>query len=131
MLGLSPETDAGAVYRAILESIAFGFATVDDQLSAVLGASPAIVASGGALAHSPLLAQILADTLGRDIGVAPSDKSSRRGAALLALRGTGLRGRHEAIPIGTLRRVHNDPARTARYQVARERRDALYRRVLG
>ena len=37
LTGLSPGTDAAAIYRAILESIAYGFAAVDERLSAVLG----------------------------------------------------------------------------------------------
>ncbi len=93
VVGLHAGTDGAALYRAILESIAFGFAAIDDRLSHVLGGAPAVIASGGALARSPLLAQVLADSLGREIAVAPMFEASRRGAAMLALRGSGLRGR--------------------------------------
>ena len=131
LVGLTSGTDAAQIYRAILESIAYGFAAVDDQLSKVLHGAPRIVASGGALAHSPLLTQVLADSLGRDISVAPAVESSRRGAALLALHGFGhLSDMGDVRPPPT-QTVHADPDRHSRYQLARARRDALYQAVLG
>lgn len=129
--GLTPGTDAVAIYRAILESIAFGFAAIDDRLSDVLRGAPAIVASGGALTHSPLLAQILADSLGREIGVAPAVEASRRGAALLALRGSGHLDDLNSIPGPATRTVRCVPEQSARYQAARVRQQALYAAVLG
>ena len=131
VVGLTADTDAAAIYRAILESIAYGFAAVDDELSAVLGGAPAIVASGGALAHSPLLAQLIADSLERDISVAPAVESSRRGAALLALHGAGELPDPGAVPPPPSHIVHSDPARSARHRAARARRDALYAAILG
>ena len=131
LVGLTPGTDAVAIYRAFLESIAHGFAAVDDQLSKVLRGAPKIVASGGALAHSPLLAQVLADSLGRDISVAHAVESSRRGAALLALHGAGhLSDVRDVCPPPT-QTIHADPNRSSRYQAARARQDALYQAVLG
>lgn len=129
VIGLNPGTDAAAIYRAILESIAYGFAAVDDRLSEVLRGSPAIIASGAALSHSPLLAQVIADCLGRDISVAPSFEASRRGAALLALRGSGLLDDLGAIPAPPARTVRTDSDRSARYQAARLRQRALYEMV--
>jgi gluconokinase len=131
IVGLNPDTDAVAVYRAMLESIAYGFAAVDDQLSRVLHGAPEIVASGGALAHSPLLTQVIADAIGRDIRVALAVESSRRGAALLALRGTGHLGDVAEGCAPPTQTIHADPRRSDRYQAARARRDALYQAVLG
>jgi Glycerol kinase len=129
--GLTPGTDAAAIYRAILESIAYGFAALDDRLSDVLHGAPAIVASGGALAHSPLLAQVLADSLGREISVTRSVEASRRGAALLALRGYGLLDDLNVTPGPPTHTVRCDPDRSARYQAARTRQHALYETILG
>lgn len=129
--GLTLGTNAAAIYRAMLESIAYGFAALDDRLSDVLGGAPAIVASGGALAHSPLLAQILADSLGREISVAPAVEASRRGAALLALRGSSLLDDLDVTPGPPTRRVRCDPDGWARYQAARARQNALYETILG
>ena len=130
LTGLNPGTDAVAIYRAILESIGYGFAAVDDRLSEVLGGAPAIIASGGALTHSPLLAQVIADSLGREIAVAPAFEASRRGAALLALRGSGLLDDLDAIPAPPARTVRCEPDRSARYEAARARQQALYAMVL-
>ena len=131
LVGLAPGTDAAAIYRAIVESIAYGFAAVDDRLSAVLHGAPALLASGGALSHSPLLAQVLADALGREIRVATALEASRRGAALLALRGSGLLGARDEVPAPPTRTIRCDADRSARYRAARARHEALYRSILG
>ncbi len=130
LTGLSPGTDAAAIYRAMIESIAFGFVAVDERLTTVLGSPAAIIASGGALTSSPLLAQVLADALGRDIAVAPAFEASRRGAALLALQGSGqLALQGNAGPRS--RKISSDPERSSRYAAARLRQQALYEAVLG
>ncbi len=131
LAGLDADTDPAAMYRAIVESIAFGFAAVDERLSEVLGQVPAVVASGGALARSPLLGQVLADSLGREIGVAPRLEASRRGAALLALQGTGLLGDVHAVTLPRARVVRPKPEDVGRYREARARQQALYQAILG
>jgi gluconokinase len=129
--GLGPSSDAAQVYRAILESIAAGFAAVDETLRSALGGAPQIVAAGGAIASSPLLASVIADSLGRDISVAPAIESSRRGAALLALWGSGHLADPADAPAPTTTTVSCDPARAARYRAATSRRAALYRTLLS
>jgi gluconokinase len=131
LTGLTPGTDAPSVYRAIVESVAYGFAAIDERLSRVLDGPPALIVSGGALSHSPLLEQVLADSLGRDIGVATGVEASRRGAALLALRGSGLLSDLEAIPALSLRAVHADPDRTGRHGLARARQRDLYEALVA
>jgi gluconokinase len=131
LAGLAPDTDAPAVYRAILESVAFGFAAIDDRLVSLLGQRPTVVASGGALARSTLLAQVIADSLGRDIAVAPSFEASRHGAALMALRGSGLLDDLGSGWGPRFRLVPADPERAVTYQAARVRQQALYGAILG
>lgn len=131
VVGLHADTDPAAVYRATLESVAFGFAAIDDRLSEMLGQAPAIVASGGALARSPLLAQVLSDSLGREMAVAPMFEASRHGAALLALRGSAALDAVTEVPPPRGRTVRPDPERLTRYASARERQRALYESVLG
>jgi sugar (pentulose or hexulose) kinase len=131
LAGLRADTDPAAVYRAILESIAFGFAAIDERLSSVLGQVPVVIASGGALARSRLLAQVIADSLGREIAVAPMFEASRRGAALLALHGSGALDDMTAVPRPRARTVRPDPERVARYVSGRARQRALYETVLG
>lgn len=131
IVGLGPRTDAAAVYVAVLESIACSFAAADDRLSGVLGGRPNVVASGGAIDASPVLVQALADALGRDIAVAPAIEASRRGAAILALRGSGAIARLGDAPAPTTNNVSRDPARAPRYRAIRERREALYRSLVA
>jgi sugar (pentulose or hexulose) kinase len=130
-VGLRPDTDPAAVYRAYLEAIAFGFARIDERVTGLLGQAPTVTATGGALARSPLLAQVLADALGREIAVAPRFEASRHGAALLALRGVGARESEEPAAIPRTRSITPDARRTARYREARARQRALYEAVLG
>jgi gluconokinase len=131
LAGLGPDTDSAAVYRAILESIAHGFAAIDDQLSGMLGAPPTVTASGGALALSPLLPQVLADALGRDLRIAPRYEASRHGAAVLALQASGLIGTIDTVSGPRTRAVRADRARISTYRAARLRQRALYDAVLG
>jgi len=131
LTGLTPGTDAPSLYRAIVESVAYGFAAIDDRLSSVTNGRPALIVSGGALAHSPLLEQVLADSLGRDIGIAAGVEASRRGAALLALRGAGLLTDFEAVPALELRTVHADQDRAGRHEAARARQRDLYEALVA
>ncbi len=129
--GLNASTSPGAVYRAFIDSIAYSFAAIDDELTLVLGHKPAITASGGAVARSPLLAQTIADALGRDIEVAPFLEASLRGAALLALQAGGDDAlAHEvAPPPGTT--IHHDAGTADAHRRARERRMTLYTSITG
>ena len=131
LAGLDPESGAPAIYRALLEAIAYRFAALDERLSTLLAAPPAITASGGALARSPLWAQIVADSLGRDIALALAVEASCRGAALLALRGAGLFRDLEAVPTPRTRTIRWDPERAARYRAGRARQEELYTDLLG
>jgi gluconokinase len=128
--GLHAGTNPAALYRAMLESIAFGFAALDDRLSDMLNQAPVVIASGGALARSPLFAQVLADALGRDIAVAPMLEASRRGAALLALQGSGLLDDLNSLRAPRARAVQADSERAARYRSARARQRELYAAIL-
>ncbi len=130
LAGLHAGTDPAAVYRAIMESIAFGFAAIDDRLSKMLGQAPEIIASGGSLARSPMFLHVLADALGRDISVAPAVEASRRGAALLALQGSGLLDDLDSLPGPRARPVRADAQRAGRYREARERQRKLYGAIL-
>ncbi len=130
-VGLTAGTDAAAIHRALLESIAYGFVAIDERLSETSPSPLAVTASGGALTHSPLLAQILADVLGRDIALARGAEASRRGAALLALQGAGVVDSLESVPGPVTQDVRFDPDRSARYRAARARQERLYDLVLG
>ena len=129
--GLATGVDAAALYRAFLEAVAYRFAALDERLAALLGGPPAITASGGALARSPLWAQIVADALGRDMALAPGVEASCRGAALLALRGAALLDDLEATPGPRTRTIRFDPERAASYRAGRVRQEGLYADLLN
>jgi gluconokinase len=131
VVGLRPDTDAAAVYRAYTEAIAFGFAGIDERLTGLLGRPPMLTATGGALARSPLLAQVLADAIGRELAVAPRFEASRHGAALLALLGIGARSATDNVAVPRTRTITPDARRATRYTAARARQRALYEEVLG
>ena len=88
VLGLRSSTDAIDILQAAMESVAYRFAEIFDQLNRV-GKIKEIVASGGALRDSPVWTQIISDVLGRDLTMSGAKESSSRGAVLLALETTG------------------------------------------
>jgi gluconokinase len=87
-----------------------------------------VVASGGALAHSPVWAQIVTDALGVPVALDDDVEASARGAALLALEALGAPVPAAPPPLQVLR---PEPERHARYRAARERQRRLYDNVVG
>jgi autoinducer-2 kinase len=83
-----PPATRGLVFRALLENAALVTRANLETLTAAAG-RPASVAFGGGGARSPLWAQLLADTLGREVRVPPVAEASALGAAILAGVGVG------------------------------------------
>lgn len=88
ILGLRSSTNAVEITQAALESVAFRFAEIYDQLNDVLKIRE-IIASGGALRESPVWTQIIADVLAQDLTLPETQEASGRGAVLLALEAIG------------------------------------------
>lgn len=88
ILGLTMAHDAIDIVHAAMESVAYRFAEIFEQLQTVVKVEE-IVASGGALRGSPTWTQIIADALGRDLAISNVPEASLRGAVLLALATTG------------------------------------------
>jgi len=86
--GLNASHDAIDILQAAMESVAYRFAAIFDQLKRVAKIDE-IVASGGAVENSPVWTQMLADVLGRDLTVSNEPEASMRGAVLLALESLG------------------------------------------
>ncbi len=86
--GLRTSHDAIDILQAAMESIAFRFAEVFDQIKQIAPVKKLVV-SGGALEASAVWRQIVADVLGRDIEVFCGEEASMRGAVLLALESLG------------------------------------------
>ncbi|MEP6945606.1 MAG: gluconokinase [Acidobacteriota bacterium] len=125
ILGLRSATDPVDILQAAMESVAYRFAEIFQQLSSVLDIRE-IVASGGALRDSPVWTQIIADVLGRDITLTTAHESSSRGAVLLALESIGKIegiGKTPAAPSVT---VKNRPKNHAAYADKLARHRAYY-----
>ena len=128
--GLSQTTTSLDILRAGLESVAYRIALVFELLRQLLPRDPQIVASGGALLHSPTWLQIMTDVLNRPVAVSEVQEASGRGAALLALESLGVLPDLEKAPafIGT---IHSpDESRHERYREAMERQKKLYDKLV-
>jgi L-ribulokinase len=91
LMGLTRQTTAADIYRALMESICFGGRSIIDLYAA--GGLPIerIVMGSGLASNNPLLVQIMADVLGRRIEVPLIDHASAVGAAI-----------HGAVAAGTV-----------------------------
>ncbi len=88
LLGLKSAHDKIDIVQAALESVAFRFAEIYDQLNEVCEIKE-IIASGGALRESPIWTQIICDVLAQDMNLPDTREASSRGAILLALETAG------------------------------------------
>ena len=129
VLGLTSATDAVDILHAALESVAYRFAEILDQLSSVIKIKE-IVASGGALRESPIWTQIIADVLGRDLLINDALESSSRGAVLLALESLGKIRNIKITNLSQTRIVISDGKRNESYRKSQKRHKLLYTRVV-
>jgi gluconokinase len=129
--GLRLGTSAAELYLATVESIVLRFADLDRRLTAALGTSPDVVASGGAVAASRLLPELLASALGRPIQVSREREASLRGAAIRTLVAAGLAASESDLAAPASSAVQPDVARTEALAVAGGRQAELYERLLG
>lgn len=88
-IGLTLNTKPHQLYRALMEATALGVRWIVDTLREAGVPVQAFVASGGLPRKSPLLMQIYADVLGREIRLAASEQSVALGAAILGCLAAG------------------------------------------
>jgi gluconokinase len=130
ILGLTMHTRPIEILRAAMESVAYRFALIADALDR-LAPQPEIVASGGALRASPVWAQMLSDTLGRNVNLSGVRESSSRGAVLLALEATGRIKSIADAPLAPLVQTYEpDMTRHARYRAGLERQQMVYEKII-
>jgi L-ribulokinase len=89
ILGLTLQTTPAEIYRALLESIAFGNRRIMDNFTEHGLGLDRIVACGGIAERSPLLMQIIADVSGCDVDVPDCREVPARGAALFGAVAAG------------------------------------------
>lgn len=89
LAGLTLETKPAHIYRALLESVAFGNKAVLESFSAGGLQLREIVACGGVAEKSPLLMQLFADVSGLPVRVPASSQVPARGSALFGAVAAG------------------------------------------
>jgi gluconokinase len=126
IVGVSAATTPRDILQATMESIAYRFGMVAEELQQVAPLARRIVASGGGAAHSHVWLQIIADVLNRPIELAEEPETTSRGVAILALESLGI-DTSSIPPPDIVRRFGPDSARHARYRHGIERQRRLYR----
>lgn len=127
VVGLRLHTDPVEILRAALEAVALYLGRIAGLVRRAVPEVREVVATGGALLHSPTWLQIVADVLDQPVLASSEPEASSRGAALLALEALGaLSGGLEALG-PTVERVYEPiPAHVVRYRAAAERQARLY-----
>jgi len=129
--GLSASTDAFDILRAALESIALRFREIYCLLAKPWGAPAEVIASGGALLHSPAWTQMIADALGQPVTICTETEASCRGAALWALARLDIIDGIGALPAATGAVFSPRPEFQAAYQDLLAQQNQLYERLYG
>ncbi|NLC55903.1 MAG: gluconokinase [Armatimonadetes bacterium] len=135
IVGLTGATRPAEIVRAGLEAVAYRFALIYQRLRGRLGKPPEagrqILATGGALLHSPAWMQILADVLNEPLLVSHEPQASERGAALMGLVALGILPSLDAAAFPFGRTFLPSAERHARYRQALARHQELYARLLA
>jgi len=130
IVGMSAATEGFDILRASLESVALRFREIYDLLAvAPASACAQVVASGGALLHSPGWTQMMADALGRPVTACTEPEPSSRGAAVWALERLGLIQHLDALPASTGAVFLPRPEHAAAYEHLLSEQRNLYKRL--
>ena len=129
IVGLKSATDTIDIVQAALESVAYRFAEIYDQLNAVAKIKE-IIASGGALRESPVWTQIITDVLAQNVSLPDVREASSRGAVLLALESLGKIKSIEKQHTPKGREFKFDKKRHAVYKKARMRHEEFYKLLI-
>jgi xylulokinase len=109
LIGLTRDTGAPEVYRALVDSLALTALDHAERLESRLGPCPAWRATGGGTRHA-LWPQATADALGAPLEITP-DAGEAVGPALLALRAVGADPERRPAAV-----MEPEPSRTERYR---------------
>ncbi len=125
IMGLTLGTDAPGIFRALVESTAFGSKMIVERFVDEGVRIDGVIALGGVAKKSPLVMQIVADVLNKPIKVARSDQAVALGAAMAA---SVVAGVHPSIPRaqeamggGFEKEYHPDPRMALEYSRLYER----------
>jgi gluconokinase len=129
ILGLTLDNDAVDILQAALESVAFRFAEIFDQLRTITRINE-IVASGGALRDSTVWPQIIADVLGQDLIMTDAEESSSRGAVLHTLKSQGKIGKFNSQSKAGIRTIRTNRKRFNAFSEARKAHAGFYKLLI-
>jgi gluconokinase len=129
LAGLSLSTRPEQILRAGLEGVAYRLALVFDLLSPALADNPQIIASGGAMLHSNLWVQIVADAIGLPITLSAIEEASARGVAMTALCALGEVASLQEFPDFTGQTFQPVADAHQRYRQAIQRQQQLYQQI--
>jgi len=90
MMGMTLHTSRADIYRALMESIAFGQRMIRDQYETHGLSVGRIILCGGIAAKSPLMCQIMADVLGMPVEISSTKQATALGAGMCAATGLGI-----------------------------------------
>jgi len=125
IMGLTLGSDPPRIFRALVESTAFGAKMIVDRFVEEGVRIDGVIALGGVAKKSPLVMQILADVLNKPINVARSEQAVALGSAMAAAVVAGV---HHTIPKaqaamggGFETEYYPDPSMVSTYAVLYER----------
>jgi L-ribulokinase len=95
LFGLKLSTTPAEIYRALIESTAFGTRRIIEAFTSKGVPIDEVYACGGLAQKNPLLMQIYADVTGRTLKVAAAEQASALGSAL-----------HAAVAAGVYKNLH-------------------------
>jgi gluconokinase len=128
--GMGVATTAIHILRASLESVALQFRNIYDIMVSSIGKPERVIASGGALLHSPAWTSMMADALSRQVLACLEPEATARGAALLAFERLGLIDDIRSLPPRTGQVYEPVPSHWAVYSDELRRQRDLYHHLL-
>eukprot|EP00727_Mastigamoeba_balamuthi_P007108 m51a1_g3017 putative l-ribulokinase (557) ;mRNA; f:860258-862133 len=100
LLGQTLSTSPAEIFRALLESTAFGALAIINRFVEKGVGIDDVVLCGGLAEKMPLIVQIYADVIGREMKIAKSSQTCALGAAIVgAVAGNGFKNCEEAIRV--------------------------------
>ena len=127
--GLTLGTDAPRIFRALVESTAFGARKIVERFRSEGVRIEGVNAIGGVAKKSPFIMQVVSDVLDMPIKVPRSEQTCALGASMFAAVAAGLYASVEdakrGMGSGLEREYRPDPERAKHYRVLYERYSKL------
>jgi L-ribulokinase len=118
--GLSLGSDAPRIFKALVESTAFGSRMINDRFISEGVRIDGVIAIGGVAKKNPYVMQIVADVLNMPIKVASSDQTCALGSAMAASVVAGIHKdistAQKAMGGGFEKEYRPDPVRARKYE---------------